>query len=55
MGFTSSNSGNGRIGSWRFSNNFYMPMDHSQFKVYNRALSAAEVANNYNAMRGRYI
>jgi hypothetical protein len=49
------NSGNGRIGSWRSSNNFYMSMDHSQFKVYNRALSAAEVANNYNAMRGRYI
>lgn len=48
------NSGNGRIGSWRFSNSFYMPMDHSQFKVYNRALSAAEIANNYNAMRGRY-
>jgi hypothetical protein len=49
------NSGNGRIGSWRNSNNFYMSMDHSQFKVYNRALSAAEVLDNYNAMRGRYI
>lgn len=26
----------------------------SQFKVYNRALSAAEVKQNFNAMRGRY-
>ena len=49
------NSGNGRISSWLFSNVFNISMDHSQFKVYNRALSAAEVANNYNAMRGRYI
>ena len=48
------NSGNGRIGSWLSSNNFYMPMNHSQFKVYNRALTEQEVLQNYNATKGRY-
>ena len=28
--------------------------DWSVFKVYNRALSAAEVTQNFNALRGRY-
>jgi len=48
------NSGNGRIGSWLSSNNFFMAMDHSQFKVYNRALTAAEIVQNYNATKRRY-
>ena len=33
----------------------YASCQISLFNMYNRALSAAEVANNYNAMRGRYI
>ena len=49
------NSGNGRIGSWRSSNNFYMSMDHSQFRVYNRALTPQEVLQNYNATKARYL
>ena len=48
------NSGNGRIGSWRSSNNFYMSMDHSQFRVYNRALTPQEVLQNFNATKKRY-
>ena len=48
------NSGNGRIGSWRSSNSFYMSMDHSQFRVYNRALTAQEVLQNFNATKMRY-
>lgn len=32
----------------------YASCQISLFNMYNRALSAAEVANNYNAMRGRY-
>jgi len=30
------------------------PGNISSFKIYNRALTAAEVAQNFNAMRGRY-
>ena len=30
------------------------PGNISSFKIYNRALTAAEVARNFNAMRGRY-
>ena len=33
----------------------YASCQASSFKMYNRVLTAAEVANNYNAMRGRYI
>ena len=36
------------------SGNFHAPVDVASFKVYTRALSAAEVSQNYNALRGRY-
>jgi hypothetical protein len=48
------NSGNGRISSWLFNDNYYIPMDLAQFQVYNRALSATEIFQNYNATKGRY-
>jgi hypothetical protein len=48
------NSGNGRISSWLFDNNYYIPMDLAQFRVYNRALTSAEVIQNYNATKKRY-
>ncbi len=48
------NSGNGRISSWLFDNNYYIPMDLGQFQVYNRALSQQEILQNYNATKGRY-
>lgn len=49
------NSGNGKIALWNFVNySFNMPMDCSNFKVYNRALSANEVLQNYNALKGRF-
>ena len=52
-GNRSFNSGNGRINSWLFSS-FFIPMDLAQFRVYNRALSATEVLQNYIATKGRY-
>lgn len=48
------NSGNGRISSWLFNDNYYIPMDLAQFQVYNRALTATEIFQNYNATKGRY-
>jgi hypothetical protein len=48
------NSGNGRISSWLFSDVFFIAMDLAQFRVYNRALSAQEVLQNYNASKKRY-
>jgi hypothetical protein len=48
------NSGNGRISSWLINDNFFISMDLTQFRVYNRALSAQEVLQNYNASKKRY-
>jgi hypothetical protein len=48
------NSGNGRISSWLFSDVFFIPMDLAQFRTYNRALTAQEVLQNYNATKKRY-
>jgi len=48
------NNGLGRIGSWRINANFFMPMNCASFKVYNRALTASEVLQNYNAIRTRF-
>ena len=47
------NSGNGRINSWLFSS-FFLTMDLAQFQVYNRALTATEIFQNYHATKGRY-
>ena len=48
------NNGNGRIGCWLFSDSFFLNMDVAQFQVYNRALSATEIFQNYHATKGRY-
>jgi hypothetical protein len=48
------NSGNGRISSWLADNNYYIPMDLAQFRVYNRALTSQEIVQNYNATKKRY-
>ena len=48
------NSGNGRISSWLNGNDFHQAMDIAQFRVYNRALSATEIFQNYHATKGRY-
>jgi hypothetical protein len=47
------NSGNGYIASWG-GGGYNMPMDCAVFRVYNRALTQAEVTQNYNALKGRY-
>jgi hypothetical protein len=48
------NSGNGRISSWLFSDVFFIAMDLAQFRIFNRALTAAEIVQNYNATKRRY-
>ena len=47
------NSGNGRINSW-LNSSFFIAMDLAQFQVYNRALTATEIFQNYHATKGRY-
>lgn len=48
------NSGNGRVAGWRTSTGYHMPMNCALFKVYNRALSANEILQNYNATKTRF-
>jgi uncharacterized delta-60 repeat protein len=45
--------GNAGIGK-NVSNNEYWSGDVAQVQIYNRALSAAEIQQNYNALKGRY-
>jgi len=47
------NSGNGRIADWR-QGGYHIPMDCNVFKVYNRALSAGEVRQNYLHYKTRF-
>lgn len=47
------NSGFGRIAGWRSDNSYRMPMQCSMFAVYNRALTTAEIQQNYNAFKRR--
>ena len=54
IGNRSFNSGNGRISSWLFSDVFFIAMDLAQFRIYTRALSVAEISQNYNASKKRY-
>lgn len=49
------NSGSGRISCWLQDNNYHQPMDIALFRVYNRALTQAEITNNYNAFRKRFF
>ena len=35
-------------------NNLYTNVDNANVKIYNRALSATEITQNFNALRGRY-
>ena len=53
-GQRSFNSGQGRIAGWRADNNYRMSMDIASFKVYKKALTASEIKQNYNALRGRF-
>jgi len=48
------NSGNGRLSGWRYSASYFMQMNCAFFKVYNRALTQAEITQNYNATKGRF-
>jgi hypothetical protein len=48
------NSGNGRIASWIATIGYEMPMNCAVFRVYNTALTATQILQNYNALRGRF-
>jgi len=41
------------LGRWASTN--YFSGTGSNYKIYNKALSAAEVSQNFNALRGRYL
>ena len=43
------------IGRWSFANNRYLNGNVSGLLIYNRALSASEVFQNYNATKRRYL
>lgn len=45
---------NRRIGRFGSSTSYYVNGDISQVKIYNKALTSAEVKQNYNALKGRY-
>jgi len=48
------NSGFGRIGVWRADTNYCITMNCASFKIYNRALTATEILQNYNATKSRF-
>lgn len=48
------NSGVGRISGWTDTAGYDMPMSLAAFKIYNRALTQAEINTNFNALRGRF-
>lgn len=48
------NSGNGRIGGWRFNNSYQQVMDVGIFKIYNRRLTQAEITTNYDENLARF-
>jgi hypothetical protein len=48
------NSGNGRIASWIATTGYEMPLYCAVFRVYNTALTADQILQNYNALRGRF-
>lgn len=47
------NSGSVRIAGWRNDANYRQTMDLSLFRIYDRQLSAAEIQQNFNAVRAR--
>jgi hypothetical protein len=46
-------TGNLRLGTWD-TGGFFFPGSLPLFKIYNRALTAAETQQNFNALRGRF-
>ena len=47
-------SGTFNIGRWNYNDTLYYNSNISTIQIYNRALSAAEIKQNYNATRGRF-
>jgi len=55
-GYRNFNSGNFGIGCWNvaYTPGLFSQPNLASAKIYNRELSAAEVAQNYNALKGRF-
>jgi len=55
-GYRSFNNGNFGIACWNvaYTPGMFSSSDVASAKIYNRELSAAEVAQNYNALKGRF-
>ena len=53
-GTLSSSFSNRRLGRFGSSNTYYANANISIYKIYNRALTAAEIKQNFNATRGRF-
>ena len=47
-------SGNWEIGRWAYSPSHYWNSNIYQISIYNRALTAQEIQQNFNAQRGRF-
>jgi hypothetical protein len=48
------NSGSGRIASWSTTPGYEMPMTFSILRIYNRSLTADEITQSFNSIRGRF-
>lgn len=48
------NTGQGRISSWLFDQNWFMNIQVASFKIYNRELSQQEITNNFNTSKTRF-
>jgi hypothetical protein len=47
--------GSGKITSWPNAGNMNLTGNISNFIFYTRALSASEIFQNYNTIKGRYL
>jgi hypothetical protein len=48
-------TGYGTIAAWTNAQGYEMPMTFGLFRIYNRALTQAEITSNYNANRSRFV
>ena len=54
LGNRNFNGGFGRIGGWKSVDKYFMNMDVSIFRIYNRSLTKDEIMKNYNIEKKRY-
>jgi hypothetical protein len=49
------NTNFGTIAAWTNAQGYEMPMTFGLARIYNRALTQAEITSNFNAIRSRFI